>query len=74
MIFLRLIAVVITLIGLGMLLFAMLGADQNSDNSLATFGLFSMLAGLLLAMAADAGQKMSERQKAAKAPPKKNGE
>jgi hypothetical protein len=60
---LRLIGVVIALAGLGLLLYSLLTGSQSPDNTLSTYGLFGMLAGLLIAMAADAGQKWGQRQK-----------
>lgn len=62
MIALRLIGMVIALAGLGVLLYSLV-AGQSADGALPTYGLFGMLAGLLIAMAADAGQKMGQRQK-----------
>jgi threonine/homoserine efflux transporter RhtA len=63
MIVLRLIGVVIALAGLGVLLYSLVEANQSANSALPTYGLFGMLAGLLIAMAADAGQKMGQRQK-----------
>lgn len=60
---LRLIGVVIALAGLGVLLYSLVAADQAVNSALPTYGLLGMLAGLLIAMAADAGQKMGQRQK-----------
>lgn len=72
MTFLRAFGVVIAVSGLVLLMLSMLGILGESSNTLATYGLFGMLAGLLLAMAADAGQKVSERQKAPKGGDKKD--
>jgi succinate-acetate transporter protein len=69
--FLRVIGLVIAFGGLALLLVSMLGLNQDPNNALATYGLFGLLIGLLLAMAADAGQKMSDRQNAPKADSKK---
>lgn len=66
MTFLRVFGAVIALSGLALLMLSMLGIFGESNNAIATYGLFGMLAGLLLAMAADAGQKMGDRGKASK--------
>jgi hypothetical protein len=73
MTFLRVIGLVIALTGLGLLLYSIVAGTPDATNTLATYGLFGMLAGLLLAMAADAGQKVSERQNAPKGEGKKDG-
>jgi hypothetical protein len=54
---------VIAIGGLVLILYSSLGGGQDSNSQLPTYGLFAMLGGLLIAMAADAGQKMNQKQK-----------
>jgi hypothetical protein len=60
---LRVFGILIALGGLGLLLYTALTGSQNENNNLSAYGLFAMLGGLLLAMAADAGEKMRQPRK-----------
>jgi hypothetical protein len=62
MIFLRAIGMVLALGGLLALLFGLVNASAAGDNS-TTYALFALVGGLLLAMAADAGQRLAQKQK-----------
>lgn len=66
MIFLRIIGVIIGLGGMALVLTGIVSGSAAIQDVPVSYGVFAILAGLLLAMAADAGQKMMQRQKAKK--------
>lgn len=70
MIFLRIVGVIVGLSGMALVLTGIVSGSATVQDVPVSYGVFAILAGLLLAMAADAGQKMMQRQKAQKA--KKN--
>lgn len=63
MVFLRIIGVVLGLFGMVLLLLGIVAGNDAVRNVPLNYAVFAILGGLLLAMAADAGQKMALKQK-----------
>ncbi|BCX02759.1 MAG: hypothetical protein KatS3mg053_0697 [Candidatus Roseilinea sp.] len=67
MVFLRLFGLLLGLLGMILLLIGIVFGDAAVQNVPLTYALFAILVGLLLAVGANAGERMSEKQKEQKA-------
>lgn len=65
MIFLRVLGILIALAGVAMLVLSVVNGGQAVEGVSQSLAAFAMIAGLLLAMAADAGAKLSRKQQEA---------
>lgn len=70
MAFLRIFGILVALGGMVFFLYSLLSGYNSEQMSGLNYAVFAMVAGLILAMAADAGQKLANR---AKNPPKGDG-
>lgn len=67
MVFLRLFGLLLGVMGMILLLIGIVFGDAAVQNVPLTYALFAILVGLLLAVGANAGERMSEKQKEQKA-------
>lgn len=67
MVFLRLFGLLLGVMGMILLLIGIVFGDAAVQNMPLTYALFAILVGLLLAVGANAGERMSEKQKEQKA-------
>jgi drug/metabolite transporter (DMT)-like permease len=65
MIFLRVVGIVIALAGAALLVFSVLNGTDAVTGVSQSLAAFAMIGGLLMAMAADAGAKLSRKQQEA---------
>lgn len=63
MVFLRLFGLLLGVLGMVLLLIGIVFGDAAVQNVPLTYALFAILVGLLLAVGANAGERMSEKQK-----------
>ncbi|MFC1465043.1 MAG: hypothetical protein ACFLMY_09360 [Candidatus Brachytrichaceae bacterium NZ_4S206] len=63
MVFLRLFGLILGVMGMILLLIGIVFGDAAVQNVPLTYALFAILVGLLLAVGANAGERMSEKQK-----------
>ena len=67
MIAVRIIGILLALGGMLFFLLGLLGGNSGARSDSLTIALFAMVAGLIVALGADAGQKLEQRNKDAKA-------
>ena len=65
MIFLRIIGIVLALGGMAYFFVGVLSGNSGAQSTNLTYAIFAALGGLMLAMAADAGQKLADKSKGA---------